>query len=155
MEISIEQTNNAKLLAELNKDVQDLHHELYPKEFKPFDLNEAENAFQTLLLNSNNHAFIAKYQGNVVGYLLAFISIRNESAFQHQKTFLIIDQIAVLKQHRKKGIARKLLEQALLLAKENGIEEIELEYWENNSIARDFFSKNGFKPLKHKMKLKN
>ena len=155
MEVTIAKTNDAQLLAQLNEEVQALQHNLYPEEFKPYNAVEVAKAFESILENPNARAFVANYNTTVVGYWLGFVASRKESAFQNPKSILVVDQVLVLKKYRKQGIAKKLLVHTKSFAKENDIKQLELEYWEGNTTARDFFTQNGFAPLKHKMQLKN
>lgn len=97
---------------------------------------------------------MGKLNDAVIGYWLGFVVSRKESAFQYSKTTLVADQILVLEKYRKQGVAQNLLAHAKAFAKENDLNEMELEYWEGNTTARDFFTTNGFAPLKHKMRLK-
>ncbi|MAY84287.1 MAG: hypothetical protein CMP59_09155 [Flavobacteriales bacterium] len=149
--MTIESTKDFKLLASLNEEVQDWHHKHYPEVFKQFDQTAIEDAFKVLIKKENTFAFVAEENAHAVGYLLAFIEHRTESAFQYERKILNIDQILVLEQLRKSGIGQALMDRAILLAKEKGVDEIQLEPWEENQLALEFFAKNGFEYFKHKM----
>jgi diamine N-acetyltransferase len=45
---------------------------------------------------------------------------------------------------RKKGYGSRLMEEIYKIAKNNGIDLIELDYWFENNIAKDFYKKHGF-----------
>lgn len=152
MNITIEPTQDATLLTELNEGVQNLHHELYPDVFKLFDFKEIEPVFRKMLSNASVHAFVASIDGQPVGYLLCYLKQQPETAFQYAQTTLNIDQVMVLQAYRKNGVATRLLERAFSLAKEQGIREIELNHWEGNATAGRFFADNGFSYFNHRMK---
>jgi len=154
MKITIENTTDALELAKLNESVQNIHHELYPEKFKPFNLFGVQKAFVQLLLSENVHAYLAKYEGEVAAYLLCIVLERKETEFQYRQSVLLIDQVCVLEKYRRKGIAKELLKHSVELAQENDIKEIEIDYWEKNRSAYAFFAANGFENQKHKMVLK-
>lgn len=107
MKITIEKTTDALELAKLNESVQNIHHELYPEKFKPFNLFGVH--FIQLLSSENVHAYLAKYKGEVAAYLLCIVLERKETEFQYRQSVLLIDQVCVLEKYRRKGIAKELL----------------------------------------------
>jgi ribosomal protein S18 acetylase RimI-like enzyme len=152
VKIVIEPTKDYHELAKLNETVQTWHHIHFPDEFKPFDIKEIASAFEEMIRNDNSFAFLAKYQDNTIGYLLGFVKVRKDSAFQYEKAIFYIDQVAVIQEFQKKGIGEKLLEEAYHLADRMRIQEIQLDFWQGNELAERFFSKNGFGIFNHKMK---
>ncbi|MBI1185049.1 GNAT family N-acetyltransferase [bacterium] len=153
LRIKIKPCSDPILLATLNKSVQQLHHQLYPHEFKAFNLAEIELAMKQLLANSNAFALLAEVDEVAAGYLIYFVKERPESAFQFAKKTILIDQISVEPQFRKKGIANLLLGEVRTRAHALGINELQLDFWDNNQLAREFFSAAGFSSFKHHMKL--
>lgn len=154
MKITIENTTDALELAKLNESVQNIHHELYPEKFKPFNLFGVQKAFIQLLSSENVYAYLAKYKGEVAAYLLCIVLERKETEFQYGQSVLLIDQVCVLEKYRRKGIAKELLKRSVAFAQENDIKEIEIDYWEKNRSAYAFFAANGFENQKNKMVLK-
>jgi len=147
-----EETDDHNTLAFLNEGVQSLHHKLYPEEFKPFDLSQAKRAFKRILADPAAVAFLATQDGEAIGYILCMIKRRAESEFQYERTSLLIDQIFVREAHRNQGAAKALLEKAISLARDKGISHIELNHWEANTGAGEFFAKNGFTYFNRQMK---
>jgi len=107
MNLKIESTNDFRELAKLNETVQAWHNQNYPDEFKPFNLSDIEQAFESILENQDFYAFIARLKEEPIGYMIANIKTRPETAFQYKKTILNIDQIAIVTEHQKSGVARK------------------------------------------------
>jgi GNAT superfamily N-acetyltransferase len=151
MELELERTADHKELAALNRAVQSWHHQQYPNEFKPFDRMQVEGAFEKLVLAPDHFAFMAKHKGEAIGYLLCIVKRRAESAFQYERTVLNIDQVAVVPEHRRAGVAQALLDAALQMAKERNITAIQLDHWAGNEAAERFFAKNGFVYFNHRM----
>lgn len=151
MKCSIESTNDFKLLARLNRSVQALHAELFPSDFKPYNSDQVETAFRGMLADPNVYAFVAKTGDKRIGYTLCMIKRREENEFQYEKVSLLIDQIAVEPAHRNSGVARQLIEAVFSLADELNIAEVQVEHWEGNKGAGQFFSKLGFRFSTHRM----
>lgn len=152
MQIKVEHTKNYKELAKLNETVQAWHHDNYPDEFKPFDLNKIESAIKKMIQNDNVFAFIAKHQNNPIGYLLGYKKTRSDSAFQYEKTVLYIDQVVVIKEYQKGGVGQLLMDKAYELANFEQIMEVQLDFWAGNQSAESFFLRNGFDFFNYRMK---
>ena len=146
---TISETNNAELISVLNEEVQALHHMLYPSRFKPYNKNEVAPAFKAMLSQHNCKAYIAYDDGVPAGYIIFFIKEVSDSPFHYKGSSVYIDQLAVLKKHRQKGIGKLLLETAGKLAADLSIADIELDYWNENKDAALFFERQGFKIVRH------
>ncbi len=142
--ITIKETTDASFLADLNKEVQELHHKMYPEIFRPFVKEEIEKAIKKMLGGREAKAFVAYEGDEAAGYAIIFISRFNQNAFQVARSAMQVDQFAVLEKFRRKGIGKKLMEFLLALAKKEKLNRIDLNHWEKNDSARGFFGKNGF-----------
>jgi GNAT superfamily N-acetyltransferase len=142
--ITIKQSTDAAFLADLNKEVQEHHHKMYPEIFRPFVKEEVEKAIKKMLGGRDARAYVA-YDGETpVGYALIFISRFNQNAFQVARSAMQVDQFAVLSAHRKKGVGQAMMKHLEKVAKEEKITRLDLNHWTKNEDAREFFGKNGF-----------
>ncbi|MES2477590.1 MAG: GNAT family N-acetyltransferase [Bacteroidota bacterium] len=149
--IEITETKDFRLLAEMNEEIQTLHHSSYPSVFKPFDKESVTNFFEASLENENAVAFIAKENGTALGYVLLFIIHFADNPFQYSRSYVLVDQILVLEQYRTKGIGKLLLEATFSFAQSKKINLVELNHWSRNDAARRFFNKSGFNYYNEKM----
>lgn len=136
----------------LNRDAQDLHYALYPKEFKPFREDAIRTALEDMLARSGTYAYVALEDGIPIGYILCKVEHSPENAFRHARTVLYIDQLSVVPSHRKKGVGSLLINQAEELAASLDISALILDHWDNNRSAGKFFTGNGFQYTGHRMR---
>ncbi len=149
--IKIIETKNYSLLANLNEEIQTLHHTLQPKIFKPYNLESITNYFKSTFSNEHVTAYVAQENEKAVGYVLLFVTNFADNPFQYSRRFVLIDQILVLKNYQEKGIGKLLLEATYSFAKKNKIDTVELNHWTLNESARKFFNKNKFEYYNEKM----
>ena len=138
-------------LASLRPSVHDQHVTAHPEFFKPVTHEAARADAETWLQRENAHVRLAVADGDVVGYLLAYLYVRPEGGLVHARRTLHIDQIAVLESHRGRGCGKALLGAARALARELGVDAIDLEVWDFNERARRFFIGQGFAPFRERL----
>lgn len=149
--MTIKETKDYKTIAGLNADVQNLHAKLYPEMFKPFNRIEMENALKNFLLEPNCFSYIVELNNVAIGSAVFFVKEAKENAFHYTIRTLYIDQISVLPQHQKTGAGKMLMQKVEQLARENSIKKIELDHWTANTIAANYFRKNGYKLYREKL----
>lgn len=149
--IEIRPCTDAALLCELNKDLQNLHHTMYPLQFKKHRTEALLPAFEAMLARINSHAYVA-WQGNeALGYIMLFVQDRAESAFQYEMLVLHLDQIFVYELYRPLGVGRLFMDHVKALALEMGADRVQLDHWTANDRARSFFKKSGFSYFNERM----
>lgn len=151
MKIEIVSTIDANLLAKLNHDVQEIHHDIEPEIFKPFDQESIETFFQKVLQNSSVTAYIADVDGEAAGYMLLAKITTEDNPFKYGHTILHIDQICVESSYKGKGIGKALVEYAKRYAIENQIKRIVMNYWTQNHNSGEFFRSQGFKNFNERL----
>ncbi len=142
--IKIKETKDHLLLAELNEEIQTLHHQLYPNVFRPYDKQKVVEVFKERISQEGIKAYIALFDSVIAGYTQVRIVKTEGNVFQFPRHCVYIDQILVKSDFRKKGIGKALLDQISRLAKELEIPKIHLDHWTMNNSARSFFKRNGF-----------
>ena len=128
------------LIRPLQKEIAELHHEGRPDLFKNEPRYFTEEDFARRLQDSNHTVLIAETDGGeVVGYAFGWlISVRNHSTYVDFDRFYI-DDICVLKEHRGKGIGRKLFAACKAVAEANHCKDMELGVWAFNTDAIAFY----------------
>jgi GNAT superfamily N-acetyltransferase len=136
---------DSALLSKLCVDVQSLHAQHYPRIFKmPQSDDFAVSFFEEMLSDPAVRIFIAEEDGGALGYILCRLIERPENPFTFAMQYLLVDQISVRPVARGKGVGAALMKQAEVLAKEFGVQRIQLDSWDFNSNAHAFFEHLGF-----------
>lgn len=154
MSIKIIKTKDAALLAKLNEDVQRIHNNIEPDIFKPYSKKDSTMYFDELLKNKNISAYLAKYNEDIVGYILFSIKYNEENFIKKSYSVLYIDQICIEKNYKGNGIGKELVEFAKDYAKKMNIIRVEMNYWSKNSDSGEFFKRQGFETYNERLVIK-
>ncbi len=127
------------------------HHRLDPyyKSFEHFEGLEEE--IGAWLANGDMLVLVAEEAGVIVGY--AQVSVEPAPAYAAVKKIGIIYDVFVFPAHRRKNIARKLVEEALEWLAKKRVKHIELNVDVRNEEAMAFWTVLGFSAYKVRMRL--
>jgi diamine N-acetyltransferase len=133
-------------------DVDELHLRNLSQVFqKPEESLRSEEYFDRILDSADAAIFVAVHSEDIVG----FISVCSKDAPDHPamvpRKYAEIDTMAVMEQWRDRGIGRLLLAQARDWAVSRGAAQIELNVWEFNSGAIEFYERCGYTTTSRKM----
>lgn len=151
MKIVIEEIKEFNAIAPLVEEVQNLHANLFPSLYKPFEYQGIKKEMEAILSNELCKVFIAKMENITVGYVMILIKKIPENAFHYSMQIIHIDQIAVAEAYKRVGVGAMLLNKVEEFSKEMKINRIELDHLNNNSIAKTFFYSKGFLPYRSKL----
>lgn len=132
-------------MAQLNAVVHQLHADARPDVFAPADAVQLCEWLRARMTEDTTRCFVAEQGEQALGYLLAFVHERPASCFGPARTWIEVDQIAVLASQRRHGVARGLLAALEAEARRLGITNIELNVWSFNDDARAAFERLGFR----------
>jgi len=138
-EINTADKKNLKEIRNLLKELQETaecEHEL--------DNIEMENIFEEMDASPNFYLNYIAVDEDKEGKVVGFISIIFYKTLFHKGGTALINELIVSKDYRGKGVGRKLVEQAVQIARQRGMDEIEVGTEEENIKARNFYVKNGF-----------
>ena len=148
VEIRASTPEDASTLSALNADVQQIHADAHPWRFKPpgpqtFTEKDAED----LLSNPGYFSYLAFDEGTAIGYLVAEIVYRPETARQFAHELIYIHEIGVRSCARRKGIGKSLLNAAKAHGQSLGVPMVAVDTWSFNEGALRFFQNNGLVPF--------
>lgn len=151
MTIEILEVKEFGRIAHLVEEVQNLHANLYPTIYKPFQLQEMARVMEKMLSDETCVVLLAIENNVTLGYLLAFVKDIPETAFYYPYRLVHIDQLSVSKKHHHKGIGTLLLNKIEEKAQGLSISRLELDHLNSNTTAATFFKSKGFLPYRHKL----
>ncbi len=152
MEIRRATEKDLDALADLRRWVHDIHVEARPDFFKPLVSEASRENFAERLKDEKSVILIAE-ESELVGYMVAIVRERPENQLRFAFKSLYIEQIAVARDFRRRGLAAKLVEEAKAIAREKGIHRLDLEVWCFNQEAQSLFRSQGFEPETQRMHL--
>lgn len=94
------------------------------------------------LSNSNSVFYLAVLGNETIGYLK--INFGNAQTENGNKNALEVHRIYVLKAFHGKNVGQLLIDEAIKIAEQTGVDSIWLGVWEENHRALRFYAKNGF-----------
>lgn len=104
------------------------------------------------LENPNSEFYLVRINEDAIGYLK--INTASAQTEPQPDDTLEIERIYVLEDFYGHGIGLKLLEKAIVIAREKHLKSIWLGVWERNHRALGFYEKNGFQVFdKHIFKM--
>ncbi|AKM82368.1 TPA: GNAT family N-acetyltransferase [Candidatus Berkelbacteria bacterium] len=105
---------------------------------------DAESHYNKCLENPDkNFVFVAEDSGKIVGFLASYID--EIPAFFEHPTILYLDEIFVLPDYRRQGVAQSLILQAENIAKEKGIKRIQARVYTFNTGMHKFLESMGYR----------
>jgi GNAT superfamily N-acetyltransferase len=129
---------------ELHTHVHALHLQRRPEQFKPTETHAIEARFREGLGADSPKIWVAELAGKVVGYAVEVQAQKAENTWCPARRWCEIEQVGVDPAHRRRGIARALLQTIVDSAHAAGIDEIELTSWSFNQDAHRAFEHFGF-----------
>ena len=108
--------------------------------FDLFDEPVKPDLLSAFLAEPTHWLVVAVLDGRVIGKSSAIVHKRPDKPDE-----LYLDEIDVIPEHRRRGIAKKILDHMLVLADERGCEECWLGTEKDNIAARKLYESNGAK----------
>lgn len=122
-------------------DVSLLHKKIHPEIFKDgADYHLNKDSYIESLSRSENYSIVAEFSGQVVGFLMANIF----PGFSPQNNIMNISKFGVAEEFRHHNIGSELMNYITNTAKELGCSRLELNVYNNNTPAKNFYKKQGF-----------
>lgn len=142
--MKISQTFNYEIIAGLNKNVHDLHVKLYPQYFKEYNYDSIKNFFRSIINNRNFIFLLLEAENEALGYAWIEEISYSETPFNKAYQSIYVHHISIGETKQNKGFGTGLMEKIYEIAKNKGIDLIQLDYWSENHTAKDFYKKHKF-----------
>ncbi len=99
---------------------------------------------QNDLANSNVRILLAEADGNIIGYVQGEVTCRSDHL---PRTVGQVSLMYVVKEFRRKGVGRRLMEELCRFFNSNKAEDLTVRYVIGNKEAEGFWRKLGFEPI--------
>ena len=97
---------------------------------------------------------VARSEGVIVGLAVMETVERPKSPYSKARRYLRVTEFGVDKAHRRQGIGKRLFDFIKQYAAGNGFDTIELDVWEFNQGALQFYESQGFTTYRRYMECK-
>ena len=132
-------------LCTLIDQVDGLHREHLPHIFQKAEGPTRQREYVLGLIAADNvGVFVTEQDGRLIGLVVVIVRVSSDIPILVPRTFALIENICVDRDHRNQGIGKALVEHAQLWAKEKGANSIELTVYEFNTDAREFYESLGY-----------
>lgn len=129
----------------------DLHYENRPDYFQWGTYSQKE--YSELMARPGSIAWAAELEGRIVGACLGKIGRTPETDLRKARKIAVIQDLAVLPEFRKKGVAALLMAKAREQAEQAGAAAMELSVWDFNKEAVTLYRRLGLKDQYRRMEL--
>ncbi|MFE1245368.1 GNAT family N-acetyltransferase [Fictibacillus sp. NPDC058756] len=142
--MEITKTKDYEAIAKLNKNVQDVHVELFPEYFTPYNYEPIRDFYKEIMKDPKQIFLLVEEDFNPIGYVWMTLRDSAETPFKKASRSLYIHQISIEKNSSNKDAGSQVIAYIEELGKNLGATKLELDYWIDNTIARNFYKKAGF-----------
>ena len=138
---------------ELREMVNEHHVAGRPDMFKPGFGQELRDYILEIWNAENKDIIVAERDGIICGFACVKFVDRAETPYRNAMRFYEVEEFGVDKAFRRQGVATELMTFVKEDARARGFERIELNMWEFNESALDFYEAVGFKTYRRYMEM--
>ena len=142
MNIRNAQIEDVNKISELMLQVAKIHSNARKDIFKEKSIEEIKTEFNNRINNKEN-ILVAEENNNIYGVVVYKIKEVKEHINLKDRTTLYIDELVVDEKVRKMGIGKNLFSEVKKIAKEKNYDAVELNCWNFNESAIQFYEKCG------------
>ena len=136
---------------ELRRQVNDLHVKGAPEIFREGFCGELQDLVYAIFEDPDKKILVAEADGVICGFAVLDHISKPENPFMHARDFLDIDEFCVDEAYRRRGIASAMIRFIKEWAKSEGFTRLELNMWEFNRGALEFYESVGFSTFRRYM----
>lgn len=134
---------DALFIAEALKDILALHARGREDIFRSTGAKYKKDAVLDMLTQPNKHIFVAVDENTVCGYAICELMIKRDNPVHKDRTVFYLDDLYMLPSTRGKGSGKAFMDHLFDYAKSLGCDSFELNVWEFDGSATEFYKKCG------------
>lgn len=140
------------VVCSLMDEVDFLHRQALPHRYQaPMGMVREEEYIEYLINDRNCGFFVAQGQGELLGYVVAFVKDTPDVPILVPCRYVLVDNMGVNPNCRQQGVGRALMARVSEWAAAQGATRMELSVYDFNTDAQRFYDALGFKSLSHKL----
>lgn len=140
---------------ELRKQVNEVHVNGRPDIFKPGFCEELKSHIYDMWGKEDKDIIVAERDGVICGFACVCFCVRSESPYYLERRFYDVDEFGVDESFRRQGVGTEMFDFIKADAKRRGFYKIELNMWEFNTGAFEFYKAAGFKTFRRYLEYDN
>ncbi len=149
--VRLAEEKDLDIINDLRKQVNDIHVEGRPDVFKAGFGTEMRDFAKVIMDRENSNIIVAERNGVICGMACVDYVNKSETPYAKARKFYHVQEIAVDVNYRRQGIAKELFEFMIADAKKRNLKKIELDVWEFNDSAIEFYQAVGFRQTRRWM----
>ena len=150
--VRLAKKEDLKTVNKIRKEVYDLHAKARPDIFNPNWAEKSQMEYLTTYLSDENLLlYVCERDGKILGYAMVEKREKPESTYSKARRWCEIGDLGVTAKIRGKGVGTEIFEFLKKELKKQGFPKIQLNVWEFNKAAINFYEKNGFEVSTRKM----
>lgn len=133
----------------------DRHHvDLLPDTFRLVDGDiRSDDAIAEWIIADDRAYLVAETDGRIVGVIGVAENSYGSLPMYHPKRYGFIDSAVVSTTHRRAGVGKTLFSAAVNWMRARNLQSAQVQVWNANSEAVEFYSKQGFNSIYTRMEL--
>ncbi len=138
---------------ELRSQVNAIHAKGEPKIFLPGLGNEMKYFIFKVFENEKSDVIVAVIDGIIRGFVTVEYINKEMSPYSKKRKYYHIVELGVDSAFRRMGVASKIIDFCKQEAKTKGFDRVELDVWEFNEDAMEFYDTVGFKTYRRYLEM--
>ena len=124
--------------------VNTIHVEGRPDIFRAGFCDEMRDRLFEVFSSPDYDVFVAEYEGKIAGFATVEYATKPLSPYNKERRYYKIEEFGVDEGCHRQGVGSALMTYLKNDAKEKGYEKLELDVWEFNTSAVNFYEARGF-----------
>lgn len=137
-------------LLQMYRELDEAHRLQHPELF-PATIERDATRVESMLADPRMGFFVAILPsvGPAIGFVRVVDVQTRDGSVLLPRRFGLVDELVVMPEHRRAGVARALLVEVEAWARQRGLGALEVTVWAFNQAARELYAEEGFSILRH------
>ena len=144
------QASDIKAISHLLTAGAELHHQALPLLHSPPDLAATEQFITHIVQDEQTHVLVGELDGHVAGFVQ--FRVMTSGPPMVIRSYVSVSSLVVQEAYRRQGLGQALMQHVHQWAEKHGLAEVDLNVYEFNTQAIEFYEKLGYQTISRRMK---